>query len=85
MAFDLANSSAVTHCCLSTSELALRWNVRDPLLEMTKLHESCVWMNALARLIVPRHVLLTSAGFLSPHKYTSSTYKHRLLHVTLTS
>ena len=40
IAFDLASSSAVTHLCRSTSEFAFRWNVSEPLLEMTKLHES---------------------------------------------
>jgi len=53
-AFD--SSRAVTHRWRSTSELAFRWKVRVPLWEMTMLQESPVWINELARLIVPRHV-----------------------------
>ena len=64
-AFALASSSAVTHLCLSTSLLAFRWNVCVPPLLITKLHESSVWMNALARLMVPRHVWDISAWFLT--------------------
>lgn len=60
MALALANSSAVTHLCRSTSVLAFRWYVRPPLLR-TILHASSVSMCAVARLIVPRHVCAISA------------------------
>lgn len=60
MALALANSSAVTHLCLSTSVLAFRWYVRPPLLR-TMLQASSVSMCAVAKLIVPRHVWAISA------------------------
>ena len=60
----LASSSAVTHFCLSTSDVAFRWKVWLPPLEMTIVHESAVVMNAEAKLIVPRHVCVISAWFL---------------------
>lgn len=60
MALALANSSAVTHLCLSTSVLAFRWYVRPPLLR-TMLQASSVSMWAVAKLIVPRHVWAISA------------------------
>ncbi|MEE6528642.1 hypothetical protein FKM82_031231 [Ascaphus truei] len=41
IALAFANSKAVTHFCLCTSELALRWYVLPPL-ERTMLHESSV-------------------------------------------
>ena len=61
-AFD--SSRAVTQRWRSTSELALRWNVRVPPWEMTMLYESPVWIRELARLIVPRHVWDISDWFL---------------------
>uniref|UniRef100_A0A6B0UZB5 Putative secreted protein n=1 Tax=Ixodes ricinus TaxID=34613 RepID=A0A6B0UZB5_IXORI len=63
-ALALASSRAVTHFWRSISLLAFRWNVCVPPLEMTKLHESSVWITALTRLMVPRQVCAISAWFL---------------------
>ena len=64
IALALASSKAVTQRCLSTSELAFKWKVCVPPLEITKLQESSVCRKALARLIVPRQVCCISAWFL---------------------
>ena len=72
IALALASSSAVTHLCLSTSELAFRWKVWVPPLEITKLHDSSVWMKALAKLMVPRQVCDISAWFLQQVNITVS-------------
>ncbi len=63
MARTRANSKAVTHLCLSTSLLDLRWKVWAPPLT-TKLHESSVWIKAPWRLMEPRQVWPTSAWVL---------------------
>lgn len=64
----LASSRAVTHFCLSTSELAFRWNVWVPPLLITKQHESSVCTMALIRFIVPRHVCPISVWLLKEKK-----------------
>ena len=73
IALALANSSAVTHLCLSTSVLAFRWYVRPPLLR-TMLQASSVSMCAVAKLIVPRHVWAISACVLQQNPRQKETY-----------
>ncbi len=67
-ALALASSSAVIHRCRSTSELAFRWYVCVPPLEMTKLHESSTAILAVARFMVPRHVWPISAWVLEEQR-----------------
>lgn len=63
-AFAFASSRAVIQRWRSTSQLAFRWYVCAPPLEMTKLQASSTVMVAVAKLIVPLHVWPISAWVL---------------------
>lgn len=63
-ALALASSRAVIQRCRSTSQLAFRWYVCAPPLEITKLQASSTLIVAVAKLIVPRHVWPISAWVL---------------------
>lgn len=64
-ALAFASSRAVIQRWRSTSQLAFRWYVWAPPLEMTKLHASSTVIVAVAKFIVPRHVWPISAWVLS--------------------
>lgn len=78
IALAFASSSAVTHCCRSTSVAALMWKVWVPPLLTTKVHASTVCIKAPCKEIVPRQVWDISAGFLRTQETEARQSRERV-------